>query len=201
MRRITLALLAVAGLVAAAPVASAQIFNPWGLGSQPNPWVYQTVRPGQYYSGQFLGRLPNGTPVVNPWVRPTVYPVIPAPFFNYSVNYNYQSLWNPSLYPAYNLNYNSNFNYGFNNGDFRILPVEQEVGRLVPVNRDLAVNPVSGTVWKPSRGIALTREGAFYRIPGTGSLSPWGTYLPGSGVYVNPFTGTRYDPYTGTIVR
>ncbi|MGL4420147.1 MAG: hypothetical protein ACRCZF_05755, partial [Gemmataceae bacterium] len=78
---------------------------------------------------------------------------------------------------------------------------QYEPGRFFPVGLDAAQNPVSGTVLRPFSGVAFTNEGAFYRVPGTGSFTPFGTYVPGSGIYVNPFSGVNYNPQTGAIVR
>ncbi len=196
-----------------ASTIQAQGFNPYGVGGQPNPWLQNNQNSMPYYGPQ-VGTLPNGTPIHNPWRRYSSQPIVNANLFNYQVNYNTQSILNPSLYPslAFN-NYRSTyFNNGytqfginqFNSGyaNYGYYPqYEREVGTFVPVNPQLALNPYSGTILNPIRGIALTREGPFYRVPGTGSISPWGNYIPGSGVYVNPFTGAAYNPLTGIIAR
>lgn len=184
MRRLILAFLATVGLAAAANTASAQYFNPY------------------YYPPSGLTNMPT---VHNPWARyHNNYYIPPAAYFNYAVQYNYATIFNPSLYSPL-----GTYDYGYQNfgvNQFGGLGlnagvVQKEVGGFVPVNRTTAVNPVSGTILKPYQGVALTREGPFYRVPGTGSITAWGTYLPGSGVYVNPFSGTQYNPATGLIAR
>lgn len=78
---------------------------------------------------------------------------------------------------------------------------QYEPGRFVRVGQDLAVNTVTGTILQPYSGVAYTNEGPFYRLPGTGTFSPYGAYLPGSGIYFNPFTGAAYNPRTGAVRR
>ncbi len=193
MRRLILCLLTVFGVASATNTASAQFNNPYGYGG--------------YYPPSGLTNFPT---VYNPWARyrnPYTSYVTPATYFNYAVQYNSATIFNPSLYPAYSFNNFGYQNFGvnqFNNlgvNQFNPPSVQQEVGGFVAVNRTTAINPVSGTILKPYKGVALTREGTFYQVPGTGSITAWGTYVPGSGVYVNPFTGTRYNPSTGLIVR
>jgi hypothetical protein len=177
-----------------------RVINPWGQGA-------------------FNGGLNNG---YNGW--PT------APGFANSNQVPPLSIWNPSLnpyqmylnqYQAYANQYQGYANQyqGYvnqyqaysspfassqallNNAIAFNRPVQVEAGRVVPVSPGLAVNPVTGTVVSSFRGIALTNEGPFYRVPNSGSITPWGRYIPGSGVYVNPFTGSAYNPATGLIVR
>lgn len=186
MRRYLLALIALAGVGALANSASAQYFPYNGYG---------------YYANTPSG-LSNYPTVYNPWARyRNNYNPYAASYYNYSVAYNYATMFNASLYPPYSFNNNYNYGYQFGFNNFGLPRVQQEVGGFVGVNRNTAVNPVSGTILKPNRGVALTREGAFYQVPGTGSISAFGTYIPGSGVYVNPLTGTQYSPSTGLIVR
>lgn len=216
MYRIATALFTVTAALVFASGASAQGFNAWGIGGQPNPWLQgnQGNQGGQTestpYYGPRVGTLPNGTAIHNPWLRYRgVQPVLTANVFNNAVNYNTLAILNPSLYPLQSFNPYNRFvysNYGYNqwnnSGDWGYTPrYEREVGTFISVNPQLAVNPFSGTVLNPIRGVAATREGYFYRMPGTGSISPWGNFIPGSGVYVNPFTGARYNPLTGVIAR
>lgn len=204
MRRRTFALIAL--LVLFAGEASAQGFNPWGFGGQPNPWL-QGYAGSQSYYGPQVGRLPNGTPIHNPWQQYRgIQPILAANYFNATVQFNYQSVLNPSLYSPYSYNpfnriaYPSSFVNPYT--DFGVYPrYEREVGSFIPVNPQLAVNPYSGTVLNPIRGFAHTREGTFYRVPGTTAYNPWGNPIYGSGVYYNPFTGASYSPLSGIIAR
>lgn len=226
MRRYTIALLTVIGALVGD--ASAQGFNPWGMGGQANPWLQggnQQIQ--QHPFGPKIGTLPNGTPVHNPWLQYRgLQPVVAAQQFNFSVQQNTNAILNPSLYTNFALNtfnraanqyynnlqanayfnlYANNNNHGYNNFGYNGIGTypyyEKEVGSFVPVNPQVAINPVSGTVLNPIRGVAYTREGTFYRVPGTASYSPWGNPIYGSGVYYNPFTGARYSPLTGVIAR
>lgn len=204
MRRHSFILFAVLALFASD--VSAQGFNPYGFGGQPNPWL-QGYAGSQSYYGPQVGRLPNGTPVHNPWLRYRgVQPILSANYYNSTVQFNTQSILNPSLYSPYAYNPFNRFAYPTNAvnpiGAFGAFPqYEREVGSFVPVNPQLALNPYSGTVLNPIRGVALTREGPFYRVPGTTSYSPWGNPIYGSGVYYNPFTGAAYSPLSGVIAR
>ena len=188
MRNLIPCLLAAAGVAFLSNTASAQFYNPY------------------YYPPSGLTNYPTA---YNPWARyHNNYYVPPATaYFNYAAQYNYATIFNPSLYPAYSFNNSGYSDFGFNqfNGvgvnNFGQPRLQREVGSFVAVNRTTAVNPVSGTILKPYRGVALTREGTFYQVPGTGSITAWGTYVPGSGVYVNPVTGTTYNPSTGLIAR
>jgi hypothetical protein len=211
MRRYMIAILATVASTAA--TQAQQTFNPWGVGGQPNPWL-QGYSGSQAYYGPQVGRLPNGTPIHNPWHQYRgVQPVLAANYYNLAVQYNTQSILNPSLYSPYSFNsfnrftYPGNFNPGFNAGYSydnysNYYPrYEREVGSFVPVNPQLAVNPFSGTVLNPIRGVALTREGPFYRLPGTSLYNPWGNPVYGSGIYYNPFTGSTYTPLSGVIAR
>jgi hypothetical protein len=111
----------------------------------------------------------------------------------------------------YGYNYNFNQSAGFANpwggqvaGQFlpgQIGITQFEPGRFVRVAPDVAVNTATGTVLQPYSGVAYTNEGPFYRLPGTGIFSPYGAYLPGSGIYFNPFNGAAYNPRTGVIRR
>lgn len=203
----------VLGVVAAALTAGparAQypVFDPW---IRPNPYGYNPywnpygpVTIPAPRTPPLIGYLPNGTPVVNPWVRTTtVYPIDIYAWNSALAAWNAATIWNPALYGSA---------FGTPYGTGVVPPVvpalglqpgvyDREPGRFVRVGADLAVNPVSGTVIQPYRGVALTNEGPFYRLPGSGSLTAWGAFRPGSGVYVNPFTGVRYNPQTGLIVR
>jgi hypothetical protein len=208
------------------------------------PW--NGNNPGLHTPPQ-IGTLPNGTPVVNPWIRPAT----PALQTIFSQNLAYQQslpIWNPALagywgqsgqtgpfgfqqnpnmfpgaqfgpQPIYGLNQFGGANgfnrfngtpYGFGNaGGFGYgnqlpygnNPQQYEPGKFYPVGMDAAVNPVTGTVLRPYSGVAFTNEGAFYRVPGSGRFTPFGTMVPGSGVYLNPFTGVAYNPQTGAIQR
>jgi hypothetical protein len=81
-------------------------------------------------------------------------------------------------------------------------PVTQvEPGRFSRLGPDLAVNRATGTVLRPYSGVAFTAEGPFVRMAGSGTFTPWGAYVPGTGVFVNPFTGAAYNPQTGLILR
>ncbi|QEL19405.1 hypothetical protein [Limnoglobus roseus] len=206
MRSIILGLLAVVGLASATNNTSAQYYRSNGYNYQSYSNGYQPYS-GYYYPPSGLTNFPNA---YNPWARyhnNNYNQYAAAAYFNYMVQYNNATIFNPSLYPGYGLSDYSFQNFGFNqfNGlgvnNFNQPALQKEVGGFVAVDRATAVNPVSGTVLKPYRGIALTREGTFYHVPGTGSLTAWGTFLPGSGVYVNPLTGTTYNPTTGLIAR
>lgn len=208
MNRLKLGLLAVGLSMLVASSASAQGLNPWGIGGQPNPWLQTTQNAGSTpYYGPQVGVLPNGTPIHNPWLQYRgVQPIVQAPLFNNFVQYNTNTIWNPSLYPSYGF-----YRYTYSNltvnawnqsAAWGYYPqYEREVGGFVSVNPQLAVNPYSGTVLNPIRGIAHTREGTFYRVPGTTSYTPWGNPIYGSGVYYNPFTGAAYSPLSGLIAR
>ena len=138
-----------------------------------NPWAGGVIYPPQQPGIQYLGQLPNGIHVFNPWNM-------------------YQNLYNPfNPYSPYSNGY----------GSFTQPFVQREAGRFIPVARDLAVNPITGTQLAPYRGVAVTTEGAFYRAPGSGSFTANGAFIPGSGVYVNPITGTVYQPGSGLILR
>jgi hypothetical protein len=213
------------GFLLLTQTASAQFSNPWGGAGAPNPW-HQNIQP----IGSQLGRqnglqATGGTRFVNPWAPQQIQPIVPAAIHNLQVQYTYATLMNASLYsyqPLWNTNRQAYGNGatmlpgiipGINGGgtntpgesnDQPVPPnsrLQVEVGRFVPVARDIYANPISGTVLSTRRGVALTREGAFYRLPGTGSLTAWGAFIPGSGVYVNPLTGAAYDPVTGLIAR
>ena len=102
---------------------------------------------------------------------------------------------------GFNSRGNRAYQRAFNNGQTQASSRQFEPGSFYPVGQDAALNPTSGTVLRPYSGVAFTNEGAFYRLPGTGSYTPYGTYLPGSGIYMNPFTGVGYNPQTGVIQR
>ena len=205
-----------------AGVADAQYYNPWNNGynngygnnysgnnnnpwNYSNPWQYNGFHNGPYWQGGnngVIGQLPNGIPIINPWARPNFYPV-PVNPWGYQFTTQSQTGY-------YNNGYTNSTTFsqttqivpnGFNNPFLQPGFAQREAGAVIPVGRNLAVNPVTGTVVRPLSGIAITREGTFYQVPGTGSFSPWGAYIPGSGTYVNPFTGTTYNPTTGLIVR
>lgn len=240
-RRVIAAVAVSAGLLATAAPAAAQItvhrnqpqmINPWGNGSV---FGFPT-----YQSQQFLGTLPNGTPLVDPWSRPTVIPptlAIQSVFAYQYAMLSAASIWNPSLAPYWanaGLGYNSGFGANqflqpgaFGPGIQAVQPtnvggvqpglnlaalnlqsrlafgpvVQQEPGRFARVGPDLAVNRITGTVLQPYSGVAYTNEGTFYRLPGTGSFTPFGAYIPGTGQFINPFTGVAYNPQTGMILR
>ena len=204
-------LLAVVATVASSLAVSAQGFNPWGIGGQPNPWL-QGYAGSQAYYGPQVGRLPNGTPIHNPWLQYRgVQPILAANYYNLAVQYNYQSILNPSLNAPYSYNAFNRFSYGgpFNNytysnnfySSYYYPQYEREVGTFVSVNPQLALNPYSGTVLNPIRGVAYTREGPYYRLPGTAIYNPWGNPVYGSGIYYNPFNGSTYSPLSGLIAR
>jgi hypothetical protein len=183
--------LAAIGLVLALATASwaqAPGWNPW--------WNGGVVYPPQQPGIQYLGQLPNGIPVFNPW--------------NMYQNLNNQRpVWYGSPYGFSPLYYNALYAnpylaaYGFYNQGFgsNAPVIQRESGRFVPVARDLFVNSITGTQLAPYRGVALTIEGAFYRAPGTGSYTAWGAYIPGSGTFVNPVNGAVYQPSSGIIIR
>lgn len=159
-----------------------------------NPWAGGVIYPPQQPGIQYLGQLPNGIHVFNPWNmyqnlnnQQPVYYYPPAMYY-----YNPYYLYNPfNPYSPYSNGY----------GSFTQPFVQREAGRFIPVARDLAVNPITGTQLAPYRGVAVTTEGAFYRAPGSGSFTANGAFIPGSGVYVNPITGTVYQPGSGLILR
>lgn len=179
--------------------ASAQV----GILPYPSPWYPPMPNPGI----QYLGTLPNGIPVINPWNMYQNH--------NYGQNYpggfwrpNYNPyVYNPYLYnpiPAYYGNLYASYLGYLNQNPYNvpnIYGVERERGRFIPVANDLFVNNLTGTQLAPVRGIAQTREGTFYRMPGTGSITAWGAFIPGSGTYVNPVSGDVYNPGSGIIVR
>lgn len=236
--RALVAAAAAAGLLAAAGPARAQVqgqvqgrtqqgravstwqnrsgLDPWGNGSA---FGLPTYRPPSY-----LGTLPNGTPVINPWNQPTVtppFPVIQALFAYQYTLLNAAAIWNPSLYQYYATGSAAGWaNGGMQPGGFGpgIQPIQPanpgaqvgltfrpgvqvEPGGFARLGPDLAVNRVTGTVLQPYAGVAYTNEGTFFRVAGTGTFTPWGAYMPGSGVFLNPFTGTAYNPQTGLILR
>jgi hypothetical protein len=157
-----------------------------------NPWAGGVIYPPQYPGIQYLGQLPNGTPVFNPWnmyqnlnnQRPIYYQ---SPYFV------------PFFYPQFFWNYYGYNPYGYGmSSNAGIINVP---GRFVPVGPDLAVNPFNGVTLAPRRGYAQTPEGTFYRAPGSGSFTAWGAYIPGSGVFVNPMNGDTYQPNQGLLIR
>jgi hypothetical protein len=241
------------------PAPQVSQFNPVNSHRNPtpntfNPWGNSVFGLPMYSTPYNLGRLPNGTPVIDPWSRPSVHPpvVSPAAAFVYQLALlNASTLWNPILpYWGTSAGLNSGWNFGFNgfNGfggfggfgaqyswnfgafgnygfsapgfgfgaqgfaatnlgiqpglGFGFGPITQrEPGRFARLAPDLAVNPITGTVLQPYSGVAYTNEGTFYRLAGSGTLTPFGAYVPGSGLYVNPFTGVAYNPQTGLILR
>jgi hypothetical protein len=177
------------------------------------------IQPSPFFNNGLpvVGVLPNGVPVVNPWARfgnpygvfpvagnaafwgtvgiqpwGTFNPYLPQPYF-------IAPYWNP--YAFNNPYWNWNGNWGSTPWN-RPLPraLEVERGRLIPVGQ-IALNPITGTAYRPFQGIAQTNDGPFVRQPGTGSFSAFGAYIPGSGLYVNPFTGDAYNPGSGLIFR
>lgn len=169
----------------------------------PSPWQPQLVwhPPVNFNTIQYLGTLPNGTRVINPWNMynnnnyPAGFYYWQPPLFN---------PWQPPLFYStayYNYNpYYSGYTPGIAN-PFSVPRSQLEVGRLVLAGPNFAINPVSGTVVQPLQGIAYTREGTFYRLPGTLAITAWGAPIPGSGTYYNPMTGALYQPGNGLIVR
>ena len=202
-------LLVAAGVLLLAGPAAAQfpLVDPWHRGTDPfgydpvfNPFgrIYlpPPVRP------PVVGFLPNGTPVINPWIRGRY--VNPVDIYTANV---VASQIAAARWQAAQALYWSQPVYGSGFGGPVPPPVfppvlanrvQIEPGRFVPAGPGLAVNPVSGTVLAPFRGVALTNEGPFYRA---GGVTAFGTYVPSAGVYVNPITGARYNPATGVIVR
>lgn len=94
-RLLTASLGALALMLAHAGISQAQfgVNNPWGRSVHGNPVVY---------GPNYLGTLPNGTPVINPWNRGTVVPAVPAwqTQFGYQyATYNAMNVWNPGLAP------------------------------------------------------------------------------------------------------
>jgi hypothetical protein len=187
MRYLALAVLLVGGFVCSAGSASAQFMTPGLTYVQPvNPYW----RPGV----QILGTLP-GAIVTNPW---NIYNRYPNYYTGFAVyNYNPIPAYYGSLQQTY-YNYLATAPYPYATG---ITTINREPGRFVPVAPDLAVNPITGTRLAPARGIALTNEGPFYRIPGSGSFTAWGAYMPGNGTYLNPFNGDLYNPGSGLVIH
>jgi hypothetical protein len=178
--------------------------NPWNYS---NPWQYNGFHNGPYWQGGnngVIGQLPNGIPIINPWARPNFYPVPINPWgyqFSQQQQTNYYNNGNGYGNTTTFSQTTQIVPNGFNNPFLQPGFAQREAGAVIQVGRNLAVNPITGTIVRPLSGVAITREGTFYQVPGTGSFSPWGAYIPGSGTYVNPFTGTSYNPTTGLIVR
>ena len=161
------------------------------------------------------------------FVTPAV-PTLQTIFAYQYARQNAAMIWNPALYPYWaasgmNVPWGLNgANAGMQPGGFgpgvqpapagagpavstyvaRSGPVTQvEPGRFARLGPDLAVNRATGTVLRPYSGVAFTAEGPFVRMAGSGTFTPWGAYVPGTGVFVNPFTGAAYNPQTGLILR
>ena len=178
--------LVVAGWVASASTVQAQFY-----GNGYYPTRQYVVQPNNGI--QYQGRLPNGIPVFNPW--------------NMYNNNNYSGqIINGPIYPYYGyygLYGNAYLGYGDGSGYTGLgnySSVQRQPGRYIPVAPDLAVNPLTGTRLAPYRGIAETNQGTFFRIPGTGSLTAFGTFNPASGTYLNPVTGAVFNPGSGLIL-
>lgn len=227
-RLLTASLGALALMLAHAGISQAQfgVNNPWGRSVHGNPVVY---------GPNYLGTLPNGTPVINPWNRGTVVPAVPAwqTQFGYQyATYNAMNVWNPGLAPYWGAATGLNNAWaanaalaqgallqpgGFGPG-IQPIPIQDNIVGVSPgvqqgpftqlepgffarVGPDVAINRTTGTVLRPYSGVAFTNEGPFYRMPGSGSFTPWGAYIPGTGMYRNPITGAAYNPQTGLIIR
>jgi hypothetical protein len=199
--------------------------NPWHNGSiHGSPTVRGPAFAGNLPTGTPVFDPWNSRATVTPAV-----PALQSVFgYQYAMQ-NSSFIWNPSLYPYWaatgqNVPWGLNGTNGFMQpGGFGpgIQPVpagavpvvssfasrpglgvgpatQVEPGWFSRVGPDLAVNRTTGTVLRPYSGVAYT---AVVRLPGSGTFTPWGAYLPGTGVYVNPFTGAAYNPQTGLILR
>ncbi|MGL4423828.1 MAG: hypothetical protein ACRCZF_24450, partial [Gemmataceae bacterium] len=65
----------------------------WGNGGMINPWNGTTVGS---FTPPVTGQLPNGTPVVNPWVRPMT-PALQTVFAQQMAAQQSMVAWNPAL--------------------------------------------------------------------------------------------------------
>jgi hypothetical protein len=229
IRRIgRLAAAIVAGWLADASIAAAQ--DPT-LPTWPPPTINPWLPGQPAVTPPVVGQLPTGTPVINPWVRPAVvtpqslfaqqYALLnAAPIWNPSLApywaaaglnapwglNNSAPVLQPGAFgpgvqpvPAGAVPTVSTFvaRPGLTVGGF----TQVEPGWFSRLGPDLAVNRITGTVLRPYSGVAFTAEGPFVRVPGSGTFTPWGMYIPGTGIFVNPFTGAAYNPQTGLILR
>jgi hypothetical protein len=229
MRMLALAVVVAVAANHSANPAAAQfpnaVLNPYGNGWANGGGNWN----GPYSQYPTIGFTPNGTRVINPWTTPnanwsTTWGGNWGANWNsnwntswsansnwssspYQWNYNYNAyqqsaVWNPSLNPFMSVNNPwATPQALLNQAAVYQRPVQLENGQVVAVAPGVGINPVTGTVVNSNRGIAMTNEGPFYRVPNTGSITPWGRYIPGTGVYVNPFTGSAYNPASGLIVR
>src|SRR5262245_45268881 len=136
-RQLLVIALVVTGYVACAGTASAQAWiQPYPY--TPNLWYAPPVstHPPTYGGFPYLGTLPNGTTVFNPWgpryYNNAFYPGYYAPFYSTSVRYMYSYNFGPYG------NYTAAGSIGY--GTPNVVGIEREPGRFVPVARDTAVN-------------------------------------------------------------
>ena len=202
----TTRLLALAALGLFAAPAAAQIVPGWNY-SYAAPY-YNTPPWPQTARFQTIGYLPNGIRVIDPWNRTPVGGYYNPAYYGNPYLYNQQASYNYSYsagYPGGSVNFGGSVQ--FNNGlapgfnPWGAGQISREPGRFTPLGPDAAYNPASGTLLRPQSGVAYTQDGVFHRQPGTGTMTAFGAYLPGSGLYVNPFSGQTYNPQTGLIVR
>jgi hypothetical protein len=188
------------GLVASTGSANAQYFYGYNFGSR----VYAPPGFGMGYPGYYNGFIPgvNQTVIsVTPYWRPLVIntPVVTTPFgpnYYYSNYYGFRttpfgfdwaarrywwvdggSFYPPAItYPGYG--YPA---YGYPAPAVAPAPVPVTYATRTRITRGFVpvVSPLAGAAVVPASFETVT----------TGSFTPWGAYLPGSGTYVNPFSG------------
>jgi hypothetical protein len=194
MKSLACAVLVGVGLIGATNVANAQYFYGYNYGAQ----VYAPPGFGMGYPGYYNGFFPgvNQTVIsVTPYWRPLVIntPVVTTPF---GPNYYYSNSYSFRATP-FGFDWAAR-RYQWVDGGYYYPPAIAYPTYGYPAAVGVAPDPVVYTtraritrgfvpVVSPLAGAAVVPVG--FNTVATGSFTPWGAYLPGAGVYVNPFSG------------